>query len=359
MRLSLIDDQKSPNEKWIERKVIKGKIIEYKFGEFDKFQLINAGNSSNVYKARFKDTGNICALKVIEKNNHTNKEIINEITNGLREKPIANTNPEYVAIYQRCWQGMQDDRPSIEEVATALEDIIDQDITVDDSSDIFFDNSGFEEFISNTFKNINENIKLNATAVGQDEMTLFVNDLYSTFRKLFNESESVNDIIINFISKSGKTNEEVFNWLLENNNYSKYICLRGLFHLWNIGTDEKNEVIFNLFNEAANKGDAIAQYFVGKCYAEGWNTSRNRRKAIEYYTKAAENECTAADRVLGEYNYKLKKYTKAFKYLKKAVDNGNLKALNTLGLCYQKGQGTDTDMVKGFKLFRKAAGKFK
>ncbi|KAF0505214.1 calmodulin-dependent protein kinase [Gigaspora margarita] len=474
MRLLLIDDQKSLNERWIESKVIEGKINEYKIGEFNECKLINAGNSSKVYRARIKNTGNICALKVIEKNVHTNKEIINEldymisvesheniikfhgitytademdenvvkyvlileyadngtlrdylqknsskiecelkiqfaiqlveavkwlhthkivhgdlhpnnilihgetlkladfglsrrvieasrsqttnevfgvvpfidpqcftakqsqdgtfrrlknnmksdiysigvilweissekqpfknedtaallprIKDGLREKPIVDTNPEYVAIYQRCWQGMQNDRPSIEEVATALEDIIVQDITIDDSFEIF-DSSGFEEFITKTFKNINEKIKLNATA----EMTLFVNNLYSAFRKLFNESESVSDIITNFISKSGKTNEEVFKWLLENKNHSKYICLLGLFHWWNIGTDEKNEAIFDLFDEAANKGDAIAQYFVGRCYAGGWNIGKNRRKAIECYTKAAENGCTAADRVL-------------------------------------------------------------
>lgn len=29
----------------------------------------------------------------------------------------------------------------------------------------------------------------------------------------------------------------------------------------------------------------------------------------------------------------------------------------TLGLCYQKGQGTDTDTVEGFKLFKRAAEK--
>ncbi|CAG8705017.1 3955_t:CDS:2 [Dentiscutata erythropus] len=362
------------HEKWIERKIIEGKINEHNIDEFEDYKRINGGASSKVYRARFKSTKNICALKYIENNNHTNKELVNEldhmltiesheniikfhaslpakIRDGLREKSIDDTPHEYVTIYTRCWKSMQDDRPSIEEVAMAFEDFVVQDITKDDSI-IIHDISGFEEHIKNSFENIKINIKLNAAAVGQDEMSLFVNNLYSTFSKLFNEGRSVSDMITKFISQNDKTNEEVFQWLLANNNRSKYTCLLGLFYRWNIGTTENN--IATLV-DAANKGDAIAQYFVGRCYAEGWSTDKDKRKAIEWYTKAADNECAVAEHMLGEYYYKLRKYTKAFDFLKRAVENGNFKALNTLGLCYQRGQGTDTNVVKAFKSFEEAA----
>ncbi|CAG8816276.1 13313_t:CDS:2, partial [Gigaspora margarita] len=39
------------------------------------------------------------------------------IINRLREKPVVDTNRKYIIIYEKCWQGMQDNRPSIQEVA--------------------------------------------------------------------------------------------------------------------------------------------------------------------------------------------------------------------------------------------------
>ncbi|RIB29540.1 hypothetical protein C2G38_1950251, partial [Gigaspora rosea] len=87
----------------------------------------------------------------------------------------------------------------------------------------------------------------------------------------------------------------------------------------------------------------------------GFGTHKNKKKAIEWYTKAAENKCAAAEHMLGEYFYKLRRYNKAFYYLKRATENGNYKALNTLGLCYQRGQGTNINAVEGFRSFKRAA----
>ncbi|CAG8566925.1 18302_t:CDS:2 [Dentiscutata erythropus] len=415
MRHSLTDNQTDSNEKWIESEIIEGRINEYKINEFEDYKryentcamkiidhnnkeikneierLLSVESHENiikfygiVYKIDEMDpnhTNNILihretlklanfglSRRVIEaSNSQTTSEVFGvipyidpqypaslpaRIRNGLREKPIADTPHDYVTIYTRCWKSMQDDRPSIEEVAMAFEDFVVQNITEDDSF-VIHDISTFEEFIKNSFEYIKINIKLNAAAVGQDEMSLFVNNLYSIFSKLFNEGKSVNDIITKFISQNNKTNEEVFQWLLANNNHSKYTCLLGLFYRWNIGTAENNNI--STLIDAANKGDAIAQYFVGRCYSEGWNTDKDKKKAIEWYTKAADNECAVAEHILGEYYYKLGKYTKAFDFLKRAVENGNFKALNTLGLCYQRGQGTDTNVVEGFKSFGKAA----
>ncbi|KAF0512887.1 kinase-like protein [Gigaspora margarita] len=504
MRLSLIDDQKAFHEKWIESKIIEGKINEHNIDEFEDYKLIDSGASSTVYRARYKSTKNICTLKVIEKNNHTTKELVKEldhmlsiesheniikfhgitykintwdpnvveyvlileyadngtlrdylhqnstkiewklkvqfaiqlveavkwlhahnivhgdlhpnnillhqktlkladfglsrrvieasmyrvelfgvipyidpqcfiteqskngnllryrknkksdiysigvilweisserqpfknenpaslpgrIMDGLREKPIADTPHEYVAIYSKCWHSLQDDRPSIEEVAMAFEDFIVQYITENDNCDIF-DKLGFEEFITNTLGNVNFNIKLDGTAFGQDEMTRFVYNLYSCFSKLFNEGKSVRDIIINYISQNNKTNEEVFQWLLANNTHSRNICLLGLFYRLYIGTDKNNPATFNLFVNAADKGDVNAQYFVGRCYAEGWCTEKNKERQLN-----------------------------AFYFLKRATGNGNYKALNYLGLCYQRGQGTDINAVEGLRSFKRAA----
>ncbi|CAB4376868.1 unnamed protein product [Rhizophagus irregularis] len=42
------------------------------------------------------------------------------ILNGLREKPISNTNNKFVALYEKCWQHEPDDRPNIQQVFSEL-----------------------------------------------------------------------------------------------------------------------------------------------------------------------------------------------------------------------------------------------
>ncbi|RIB10460.1 kinase-like domain-containing protein [Gigaspora rosea] len=68
-----------------------------------------------------------------------------KIRSGLREKPIADTNRKYITIYEQCWQGMQDKRPFIQEVAMELKNIMAQDddnFNIDDINSIgkFIDN---------------------------------------------------------------------------------------------------------------------------------------------------------------------------------------------------------------------------
>ncbi|CAG8462414.1 19238_t:CDS:2 [Gigaspora rosea] len=106
---STIDKEIAPYEKWIETKIIEGRINKYNIDEFEDYKLINNGTSNKVYRVR--------------------------IRNGLREEPTANTPHAYVTIYKRCWQSMQYDRPSIEDLAKALKDFkdfIDRYITAND-----------------------------------------------------------------------------------------------------------------------------------------------------------------------------------------------------------------------------------
>ncbi|CAB5377464.1 unnamed protein product [Rhizophagus irregularis] len=42
------------------------------------------------------------------------------ILNGLREKPIQNTNAIFVKLYQKCWQHEPDNRPNIHQVISEL-----------------------------------------------------------------------------------------------------------------------------------------------------------------------------------------------------------------------------------------------
>ncbi|CAG8734084.1 5485_t:CDS:1, partial [Dentiscutata heterogama] len=135
----------------------------------------------------------------------------------------------------------------------------------------------------------------------------------------------------------------------------KYVCLRGLFYMWNIGTKKIKMNVFDLFLDAANKDDVVAQYFIGRCYEVGRSTKKDMKKAIKWYNKAIDNGCAAAERILGDYYFRNQSYSKAFKLLQSATDKGNIMAMYNLGLCYKKGRGTGENMEKGFEYLKQAA----
>ncbi|CAG8770880.1 22991_t:CDS:2, partial [Racocetra persica] len=171
---------------------------------------------------------------------------------------------------------------------------------------------------------------------------------------------SVPSTIKNYISDNGETEDNILNWLYLNKNEPKYICLRGIFYMWGIGTKEGKESsikVLDLFLDAANRNDVVAQYFAGRCYEVGWDTKKNMREAIKWYNKATKNGCAAAERILGDYCYKCQEYSKAFTLLKSAVDNGNIMAMHNLGLCYKFGHGVKIDTFQGFTLLKQAADK--
>ncbi|GBC19330.2 kinase-like domain-containing protein [Rhizophagus irregularis DAOM 181602=DAOM 197198] len=49
--------------------------------------------------------------------------IMFKILNGLREKPVPNTNVKFVGLYQECWKQEPDERPHISEVNEVLNTI--------------------------------------------------------------------------------------------------------------------------------------------------------------------------------------------------------------------------------------------
>ncbi|CAG8490121.1 9406_t:CDS:2 [Dentiscutata erythropus] len=326
------------HEAWINKKVEEEKITEYRYDEFKKKKKIGNGAHSSVFSTivNKENTVEVFALKVIENNAEISKEIVNEIVEGLREKPIQGVNQGYMTIYEKCWQSNPNDRPSISIVSLMLKDIIYplfQDIPIDGINE---DESNFEErtkeyikIIDTIFGEIPE-IKFN----DQDSKITFINDLYSNLYEMLNKGESVPKTIKNYIAENGKSANDVLIWLYLKNE-PKYICLRGIFYMWKIGMKKKenNADVFSLFLEAAKGNDTIAKYFVGRCYEVGWNTRMNTKYAIEWYDKAIEDECLAAEYILGNCYYRCQEYSKAFKLLRNAVDKGNIMAMYKLGLC--------------------------
>ncbi|CAG8514286.1 1243_t:CDS:2 [Dentiscutata heterogama] len=281
-----------------------------------------------------------------------------KIMEGLREKPIQGIEQGYITIYEKCWQSNPNDRPSISMVSLMLNVIIYppfQDIPI---VGIDNDESDFEERTKEYIKYINTifDEPSRITFDDQDSKTIFINELYSNLNQMLNKGESVPRTIKNYISKNGKSANDVLIWL-HLKNEPRYICFRGIFYMWKIGTKEKekNTDDFSLFLDAANGNEIIAMYFVGRCYEVGWNTKKNIKEAIKWYDNAINNGCTAAEWKLGDYYYRCQEYSKAFKLFRSAADKGNIVAMYNLGLCYRKGHGTYEDMNEGFKYLKQAA----
>ncbi|CAG8537169.1 18496_t:CDS:2 [Dentiscutata erythropus] len=163
--------------------------------------------------------------------------------------------------------------------------------------------------------------------------------------------------IVNLLyNRNFKSAPDIFKWLLfYHKDKSDYIILLALFYHFNIGNDGTKENEFELFQTAAASKNPFAEYFVGKCFEEGWgNTKKKSSKAVIWFKKS-KDECLAARYSLAAYYYRKQKFYLAIMELEKAVEKGNVKALHLLGLCFQKGRGTNINVSKGFELFMRSA----
>ena len=96
-----------------------------------------------------------------------------------------------------------------------------------------------------------------------------------------------------------------------------------------------------IFEDLASKNDAIAQYYLGKMYANGFGVKKDYLKAKYWYEKAAAKGFAEAQNSLGvlyDYGYGVKQDRKiAKKWFNKACNAGsdmaceNYKKLSKLG----------------------------
>lgn len=161
------------------------------------------------------------------------------------------------------------------------------------------------------------------------------------------------------------------------------------------GVTQNYKKAFEIYEQAAKKGSARAQYYLGEIYEDGNGTEKDRIVAYQWYKKAADNGDAIACNRLGNlfysgetvpqdystafswfkqsaekgykwgqfnfgnmyYNGKGCKqdYEKAIAWYQKAAEQNVPNALNKLGLCYDNGYGVPEDNVKAVEYFKKAA----
>ena len=129
------------------------------------------------------------------------------------------------------------------------------------------------------------------------------------------------------------------------------------------------------------------EYISGNTWGEGNIISIDKNKGIELIRKAADNGLLKAQKYLGDYYRKesnewaaLKYYRlaaeqgdsdslfyaglyskrrghneDAVKYYKMAIEQNDIEAMNNLAICYEYGQGVEKDEEEAFKLYKRAA----
>lgn len=125
---------------------------------------------------------------------------------------------------------------------------------------------------------------------------------------------------------------------------------------WN---NEEYEEAAELFLEAAEQGNAYAQYSIGFCYEKGVGTNQAYRMAVEWYKKSAKQGYADAQCQLGHCYYNgngiPQNYSKAVEWYQNAAEQGSASAQYSLGYCYLLGNGVEKCEKEGVRWFRKAA----
>lgn len=133
------------------------------------------------------------------------------------------------------------------------------------------------------------------------------------------------------------------------------LVTRGLRHYNN----QDYDAAFRCFRQAAETGDAYAQYNLGLCYFKGEGVEKNPREAKIWYRAAAEQgyepakealrnlenekELSQADDLVSKGKTFLdnQEYHDAVECFRLAAQMRNAHAMYYLGLCYEKGLGVD------------------
>ncbi|MBO5500869.1 MAG: sel1 repeat family protein [Clostridia bacterium] len=176
----------------------------------------------------------------------------------------------------------------------------------------------------------------------------------------------------------------------------------GVFHYFGYLGEVNYEEALAWFQKAADQGHAAAHVNLGSMYRAGQGTEVDKEKALEMYQKAAELFQLAAEGGNGEAAYNLgvmaqngegmeadtaksmewyslsadlgyakgqttmgalylgangveEDFDKAFRYFFAAMQQGDLDALYFVGMCFEKGLGTEMDEATAVYCYQMAA----
>ncbi|CAG8746735.1 12216_t:CDS:2, partial [Cetraspora pellucida] len=228
--------------------------------------------------------------------------LISGIISGLREKPVYGTPKDYVVIYEECWTSIPDQRPTIEETVSNLENInVDNVISVDEIE--LEDNRD-----NNEPATISIIQKLISKVNDGSEAYHNLNDALSSVSKAPSAEPSNSTSKVKALNSIIKIDPKIFEYIDNNIDDSNKQFLRQLMQLFvnysNISEEPKFLIIqiTNLiknYNENSDKvfkillkyqGQPAFAYSIGFFYEHGIGVKINQRKAQKMYKQAKEYE---------------------------------------------------------------------
>jgi TPR repeat protein len=121
--------------------------------------------------------------------------------------------------------------------------------------------------------------------------------------------------------------------------------------------EEKYEEARKLYLIAVVRGNAEAQYRLGKMYLEGNGVEKNRSTAMTFFKKSAAYQYSPGENAVG-YMYETQNrpdYEEAAYWYMRSAQNGYAVAQYNLGLLYQYGLGVKKNEKEAQKWFQKSA----
>src|SRR5438132_13344797 len=125
--------------------------------------------------------------------------------------------------------------------------------------------------------------------------------------------------------------------------------------------NEADRKVLAEIRAGADKGDAKAQYELGRAFFSGTlGVAKDEAEAVKWFRKAAEQNVADAQFSLGVCYANGRGVTKddaeAVKWFRKAAEQNFAGAQYNLGVRYANGRGVAKDDAEAVKWFRKAAG---
>ncbi|GBC20519.2 kinase-like domain-containing protein [Rhizophagus irregularis DAOM 181602=DAOM 197198] len=191
-------------------------------------------------------------------------------------------------------------------------------------------------------------------------MNISINELVNSYFKEVNEGKEgyvIREHIIEYIENLGIDLQEMFKWLLNNQNDTNSIYLLGYFNYQGIGINTNILKAIELYQKAAYLDNNAAQFDLANIYVNG--DDQDYEEAFKLSKKLAEKEYSCGINLLGfcydggigtDVNLET-----AFGLYKKATDLGNGLAQYNLALMYEKGSGTEKNIDQAIYWYKKSA----